>query len=391
MNLLAAFGLLLLISAAWAGGSYVGIRRASRAASRQSAAERRAFELEAEIRALRLQIEAEQVLLERFPDPVILLGADREILRLNTAARTALGVGVPALLRHPRFRAALERARERGQDQFAEISLPVPIERELHVSVLAMDGPKSRLLATLSDRTRERAVERMRADFVANASHELRTPLTSLIGFIDTLRGAAADDPAAQARFLAIMAEQAQRMNRLIDDLLSLSRIELTEHVPPSGKVDVAALVEQMAAGFGPLLEARSTVLVPELTSSLPSLVGDEDQLAQVLQNLLENAIKYGKDNGEVRIGAAAAARAGQAGVAITVKDDGMGIAPLHIPRLTERFYRVNTHRSRAAGGTGLGLAIVKHIVNRHRGQLKIESTEGCGTTVTVWLPAAQS
>ena len=391
MDLFVVFGLLVAVGAAWAGGSYFGIRRASRARHSQSTAERRASELEAEVRAARQQIEAEQALLERFPDPVILLGANREILRLNTAARTALGVGVPALLRHPRFRAALERAHERGQDQFAEISLPVPIARELHVSVLAMDGAKSRMLATLSDRTRERAVERMRADFVANASHELRTPLTSLIGFIDTLRGAAADDPAAQARFLGIMAEQAQRMNRLIDDLLSLSRVELTEHVPPSGTVDVALLVEQMTAGFGPMLVARNAVLVPDVMLELPALVGDEDQLAQVLQNLLENAIKYGKDNGEVHIAAAAAARAGQPGVAITVKDDGMGIAQIHIPRLTERFYRVNTHRSRAAGGTGLGLAIVKHIVNRHRGQLKIESIEGCGTTVTVWLPVAQN
>ncbi len=387
MTALVLLGLALLTASAWLGGSYFGMRRASRARNSQGAAERRVVELEREIIQISARLEAEQTLLDRLPDPVILFGADRLILRLNAAARTALGVGVPALLRHPGFRAALERAHERGQDQFADLSLPVPIARELTVSVLSIDGPRSRLLAILSDRTRERAVERMRADFVANASHELRTPLTSLIGFIDTLRGPAADDPAAQARFLGIMAEQGQRMNRLIDDLLSLSRIELTEHVPPSGRVVVETLIEQVVAGLAPLLAARRMRADIDMQPDLPDLTGDEDQLVQVLQNLVENGIKYGREDSAVAIVARQATRAGQDGVILRVSDDGAGIAAIHIPRLTERFYRVNTHRSRAVGGTGLGLAIVKHIVNRHRGNLKIESEEGSGTSVTVWLP----
>lgn len=381
----------MLTAAAWAGGSYLGMRRAMRSRLRQFEAERRVAALEADIRLMQGQLDSERALLERLPDPIILFGADRAIVRLNATARSTLGPGVPALLRHPGFRAALERAQQRGTDEFAEIGLPVPIARELHVSVLAMPGITKQMLVVLSDRTRERAIERMRADFVANASHELRTPLTSLIGFIDTLRGPAADDPAAQARFLGIMAEQSQRMNRLIDDLLSLSRVELTEHVLPSGRVGVESLVDGLAAGFGPLLAGRQVTLDLDVASGLPDVTGDEDQLWQVLQNLMENAIKYGRDGGRVVVAAQAGPRTGQAGVLISVRDDGPGIASTHIPRLTERFYRVNTLRSRAVGGTGLGLAIVKHIVSRHRGQLRIESVEGSGTTVTIWLPAALS
>ncbi len=211
--------------------------------------------------------------------------------------------------------------------------------------------------------------------------------MASLIGFIDTLRGPAADDPAAQHRFLGIMAEQAQRMNRLIDDLLGLSRIELTEHVAPSGRVDLTKLTETIAASLAPLFTARDVTLDCRVEPGLPSIIGDRDQLGQVLQNLIENAIKYGRDGGFIYVDARLVRRAGVDGIAVSVRDEGAGIPALHIPRLTERFYRVNTRRSRAVGGTGLGLAIVKHIVNRHRGQLRIESTEGEGTTVTVWLP----
>jgi two-component system, OmpR family, phosphate regulon sensor histidine kinase PhoR len=266
--------------------------------------------------------------------------------------------------------------------------LPVPVPREVHAAVVPMDPPIAdggRAIVVLSDRTRERAVERMRADFVANVSHELRTPLASLIGFIDTLRGPAADDPPAQQRFLAIMGEQAARMNRLIDDLLSLSRIELVEHQPPSGSVELGELATRLIAGFEPRLRERSVQLDVRIPGDLPAVIGDADQLVQVLQNLLDNAVKYGREGGTVCFEIAAAA--GRTGAVITVADQGAGIPREHLPRLTERFYRVDTGRSRAAGGTGLGLAIVKHIVNRHRGQLSIESEEGVGTTVRVWLP----
>jgi two-component system phosphate regulon sensor histidine kinase PhoR len=382
--------LLILVTAAWVGGSYLGMRRATRAQSREFVAETSVRSLMTQIEGLRADLAAEQTLLERLPDPVILFGPDRNIRRLNAEARSTLGTGASALLRMPAFRAALDDAVAHGVEASVDLTLPVPVARELHVRILPVGADHGQLLALLSDRTRERAVERMRADFVANASHELRTPLASLIGFIETLRGPAADDPAAQHRFLGIMAEQGQRMNRLIDDLLSLSRIELTEHVAPSGRVDLAALTETIAAGLAPLFTARDVTLDARVDAGLPSIVGDRDQLGQVLQNLLENAIKYGRDGGFIYVDAHIVRRAGVDGIAVRVRDEGTGIPALHIPRLTERFYRVNTRRSRAVGGTGLGLAIVKHIVNRHRGQLRIESTEGEGTTVTIWVPTGR-
>jgi two-component system, OmpR family, phosphate regulon sensor histidine kinase PhoR len=337
---------------------------------------------------------ADATVVERLPDPLIVLAADRSVRRANSAARAAFGDDMPAVLRHPDLRAAIDRAFTSGIPETAEVTLPAPVPREVHAAVVPMDSPMAdggKAVVVLSDRTRERAVERTRADFIANVSHELRTPLASLIGFIDTLRGPAADDPPAQERFLRIMSEQAARMNRLIDDLLSLSRIELNEHQPPSGTVELRKLVSQLAAGFAPRLQDRSVTLNVEMPEDVPAVIGDADQLTQVLQNLLDNAVKYGRQSGTVGIKVAVASPGMQwpsrPGVVISVADQGAGIPRAHLPRLTERFYRVDTGRSRAAGGTGLGLAIVKHIINRHRGQLLIESEEGVGTTVSVWLP----
>ncbi len=343
-------------------------------------------------------LRAEQMIVQRLPDPLIVLGADRRVQRANTAALVAFGADMAAVLRHPGLRAAIDRAQSYGENQVAELSLPVPVAREVYATVMALGPPLSdggRIVAVLSDRTRERAIERMRADFVANASHELRTPLASLIGFIDTLRGPAADDPPAQIRFLGIMAEQAQRMNRLIDDLLSLSRIELTEHQPPAARVDLGSLILRLVPSFEPQVAARRIQLDVQLPAQLPRVLGDADQLEQVLQNLLDNAVKYGREGGVVTVAAERSAPdsrwPNRPGITLSVSDDGRGIARAHIPRLTERFYRVDKGRSRTVGGTGLGLAIVKHIVNRHRGQMVIESAEGVGTTVIIWLPESEA
>ncbi len=333
---------------------------------------------------------ADGTVVERLPDPLIVLAADRSVRRANSAARAAFGADMPAVLRHPELRAAIDRAFASGKTEVAEVTLPVPVQREVHAAVVPMDPPIAdggRAVVVLSDRTRERAIERTRVDFVANVSHELRTPLASLIGFIDTLRGPAADDLPAQQRFLGIMAEQAARMNRLIDDLLSLSRIELIEHQPPSGTVDLCDLANRLVAGFEPRLKERSVTLDIHMANDVPVVIGDADQLTQVLQNLLDNAVKYGRERGTVRL--EIVVPSGRPGVSLSVTDQGAGIPREHLPRLTERFYRVDTGRSRAAGGTGLGLAIVKHIVNRHRGQMSIESEEGIGTTVSIWLPQA--
>ena len=344
-------------------------------------------------------LRAEESIVERLPDPLIVLGRDRRVVRANAAARAAFGADMPAVLRHPELRGAIDRAIAGGAQapaQTADLRVPVPVPREVQAVVVPLDSPLSGgggVVAVLSDRSRERAVERMRADFVANASHELRTPLASLIGFIATLRGPAADDPPAQARFLEIMAEQAERMNRLIDDLLSLSRIEITEHQPPAGQVDMKGLVERVLAGLQLGIAKRGVRQEWAAPDGLPSIPGDADQLEQVAQNLLENALKYGRAGGVVRVALDAAPSGGKwpgrPGMVFSVCDDGPGIARQHLPRLTERFYRVDTGRSRAVGGTGLGLAIVKHIVNRHRGMLLIESEAGHGATFSVWLPVA--
>ncbi len=337
---------------------------------------------------------ADAAIVERLPDPLIVLAADRSARRSNAAARGAFGADLGAVLRHPGLRAAIDRAFASGNPQTVELVLPVPVQREVQAAVVPMDPPLADggcAVVVLSDRSREHAIERMRADFVANASHELRTPLASLIGFVETLRGPAADDPPAQQRFLAIMAEQGARMNRLIDDLLSLSRIELTEHQTPSESVDLATLLPRLVAGYEPRLAETAARLNMQIAEGLPPVQADSDQLAQVLQNLLDNAVKYGRPNGTVQLTAQPAPAGGnwptRPGVVLAVADQGAGIARAHLPRLTERFYRVDKGRSRAVGGTGLGLAIVKHIVNRHRGQLLIESEEGVGTTVSVWLP----
>ncbi len=378
-----------------------GVARVGRAIERLS---RRLAERSAVMERLR---RADAAIVELLPDPLIVLAADRSVHRANSAAQATFGADMAAVLRHPGLRGAIDRAFSQGTSQgtgqgtvqgtvqTAELSLSAPVAREVHATVVPMEPPRAdggRVVVVLSDRSRERAVERMRADFIANASHELRTPLASLMGFIETLRGPAADDPPAQQRFLGIMAEQAARMNRLIDDLLSLSRIELVEHQAPAGRVDLAELLRGLAAGFEPRLAERRVTLDLAVATGLPPVLGDADQLAQVAQNLLDNAVKYGREGGTVRLVAEPAAGPrwpARPGVVVTVVDQGHGIPREHLPRLTERFYRVDTGRSRAVGGTGLGLAIVKHIVNRHRGQLAIDSDEGVGTTVSVWLPAA--
>jgi two-component system phosphate regulon sensor histidine kinase PhoR len=245
-----------------------------------------------------------------------------------------------------------------------------------------------------------RRAEQMRVDFVANVSHELRTPLATLLGFIETLQGPARDDAEARDRFLEIMKAQGNRMSRLVNDLLSLSRIETNEHKPPSERVALGPVLEGVKATLD--LEARRKDMTVRLDAEagLPAVIGAEDELAQVAQNLLDNAIKYGRPGTEITVTARLAERlpasfpggpgggpGGAAAVAIAVRDRGDGIPPEHIPRLTERFYRVDTARSRELGGTGLGLAIVKHIVSRHRGALTIQSTPGDGSVFTVFIP----
>jgi two-component system phosphate regulon sensor histidine kinase PhoR len=314
-----------------------------------------------------------------------------------TAVAPALRPGEPVSLglRVPEVLEAIRRARASRTAQRVEFSERVPLDRWYEVIVTPISSPgvvanPGLVLLAFHDLTPLRRVEEMRADFVANASHELRTPLAALSGFIDTLRGSAREDPAARERFLPIMQAQADRMARLIDDLLSLSRIELNAHLRPDKQVDVGAIVRQVADSLQTLARDRN-VEVKTIGSSAPLLVpGDRDELIRVFENLVENALKYAASGKRVDIALSLGEGSdGNREARIAVRDRGPGIAPEHLPRLTERFYRVDVSESRAQGGTGLGLALVKHILNRHGGRLTIESAPGQGATFTVHLPMA--
>jgi two-component system phosphate regulon sensor histidine kinase PhoR len=338
--------------------------------------------------------------LERLPDPFMLLDNAGRVLLANRAMGAVIGTDtqrkhVSAVLRTPAVLQAIERTAASGEPSSVEFSFHVPVERHFQAYVARTEQTPRLTMLLLHDVTAAKRSEEARADFVANASHELRTPLAAVSGFIDTLRGHAREDEQAREKFLEIMSVEAGRMRRLIDDLLSLTRIEQNEHVPPSGEVDIADVVRDAANALQGLAQLdRVSILIGE-TENLPAVAGERDELIQLFQNLIHNAIKYGRTGGRVWISfgtSSSVALAGRRGtgtiVAVTVKDDGEGIPREAIPRLTERFYRVDVKRSRERGGTGLGLAIVKHIVNRHQGRLTIESKAGEGSTFTVYLPA---
>lgn len=346
-----------------------------------------------------------QEFLERIPDPVIVLNAAREIITVNRAARETLGIGLlgrdlALSLRHPDVLAAVETVASGLPSVTEEITLPMPIPRTftLHAGTLHSDGLPTatdpqlpRVVLVLRDETRARRAEQSRADFVANASHELRSPLSALIGFIETLRGPASDDAIARDRFLGVMHAEAQRMARLVEDLMSLTRVEINEHIPPRHRVELADVLIGVTETLVVRAEKRQMTITLDCPDDLPLVMGETDQLTQVFHNLIDNAVKYARAGTSIRITARAVERLPStqtAGVKISVTDAGEGIPAIHLPRLTERFYRADEGRSRRLGGTGLGLAIVKHIVNRHRGRLSIDSIVGEGSTFTVFLPA---
>ncbi|HTO40655.1 MAG TPA: ATP-binding protein [Rhizomicrobium sp.] len=324
---------------------------------------------------------------ERLPDPLLLLDENGRAAFANAAMRSVIGAQferkpLSVLLRVPAIQQAVDGVAPGAAPAEVEFSTHVPFERHFQAYVSrSITAPFTVVL--LHDLTAIKRTEQMRADFVANASHELRTPLAAVSGFIDTLRGHARDDAAARERFLGIMSVEAARMRRLIEDLLSLTRIELNEHVPPQHHVDLEQVVRSAAAPLLPLAEAEHIHIAITADPGLPQVLGEPDELTQLFQNLLHNAVKYGRVGGHVRVNLTCSA----AMVHIAVRDDGEGIPRAAIARLTERFYRVDVKRSREKGGTGLGLAIVKHIVNRHNGRLQIESTAGEGSTFTVSLP----
>ena len=341
-----------------------------------------------------------EAVLAGLPDPVVALNRQGDVVALNaqaSAVAPALRRGEPVSrgLRVPEVLEAIRRARASGAAQRVEFFERVPIDRWYEAVVTPISpagitpGPDLVLLA-FHDLTPLRRVEEMRADFVANASHELRTPLAALSGFIDTLQGPARDDPSARERFLAIMQVQANRMARLIDDLLSLSRIELNAHLRPSKEADLVAIIRQVADSLQTLARDRDVEVKTAAPAGQLVVLGDRDELIRVFENLVENALKYAASGKQVDIKLSLGQAAdGKPEARVAVRDNGPGIAPEHLPRLTERFYRVDVSESRAQGGTGLGLALVKHILNRHGGRLTIESALGQGATFTAHLPIA--
>ena len=336
------------------------------------------------------------------PDPAVLLDRAGRVIHLNAAAAQL----APALrknelaqfaLRSPEIITALREAIATTEIRRTTYLDQVPVDRWMELIITPVPvptlfgGTEKCLLLTFHDQTPLRRVEEMRADFVANASHELRTPLAALSGFIDTLQGPAKEDAKARERFLTIMHAQATRMARLIDDLLSLSRVELSAHVRPDVSVDIVPIIRQVADGLEPLARERQVAIEIELPDTPVAIAGDREELLRLFENLIENALKYGASGGRVIVSLIEATSGESAPeVRVMVRDFGPGIAPEHLPRLTERFYRVDVGDSRAQGGTGLGLSLVKHILNRHRGRLLIESVPKNGATFTACFPQVQ-
>ena len=339
------------------------------------------------------------------PDPCFILDRRGIVRFTNDAGATIFGnvkEGDPLSfrIRQPDMLAALDHVLDGGPMEKVDYSLKSHSERLYEAWVtpihLSSDRPKEAqpdfILLLLHDQTEQKNIERMRVDFVANASHELRTPLASVIGFIETLKGPAKGDPVATERFLDIMLDQSERMSRLISDLLSLSRIEMKAHVLPDTNVDLSKIVRHVSDALTPLAKEQDVEIVAADCSKSQWVSGDRDELVQVFENLVENALKYGKSGKRIEISCHTVEDLadGKSYFGIKIRDFGPGIPGEHIPRLTERFYRIDVASSREQKGTGLGLAIVKHILTRHRGKLLIESTAGEGSTFEVRLPVTK-
>jgi two-component system phosphate regulon sensor histidine kinase PhoR len=340
-----------------------------------------------------------RVFADALADPCLILDRRSIVVHRNGAAASEFPGATPGQpisfsLRYPALLAAIDSARRTGIAQSIELQQTVPNETWHKVTVAPLtdrpragNEPPPLLVVIMQSLTEARRIEALRSDFIANASHELRTPLASLVGFIDTLLGPAAGDPEARERFLGIMRTQAARMSKLIDDLLSLSRIELRQHVRPTGSVDLGRLLHEVSEGMLSQAEAAGMEVAITTPEGPVTVAGDHDELYDVFENLLDNAVKYGSDGKRVEMQLAPVSNRPGYAYAVTVTDFGAGIGSEHVPRLTERFYRVDAESSRKKKGTGLGLAIVKHILSRHRGVLSIRSRPGEGTKAEVLLP----
>jgi two-component system phosphate regulon sensor histidine kinase PhoR len=340
-----------------------------------------------------------EAFVEALGEPALVLDQRGAVLHRNGAAvrqyaNLTEGRVLTLVMRNPELVAAIEACLRTAEARSIELHETVPAETWDRVTVSPLrragaDWPldeQRQLLVTFQGLTELKRVDAMRSDFIANASHELRTPLASLAGFIDTLLGPAAKDAAAREKFLGIMRGQADRMSRLIDDLLSLSRIEMHQHVRPTGSVDLSGLLREVREGLQTQAKAAEITVVLDVPAAPVTVTGDRSQLYEVFENLIDNAIKYGATGKSVEVTLIESDRPGYR-YQVSVVDHGPGVEAEHVPRMTERFYRIDAEASRKKKGTGLGLAIVKHIVQRHRGQMSIRSKPGEGLRVDVLLP----
>lgn len=326
-------------------------------------------------------------------DPLIVFDQTATVVHANAAAisifgNITAGMSLPLKFRAPEMQALIEDMLAGGvSSQAIDYVEKLPVERVYRVSASAIGHGTGLYVLVFKDQSEARRIDRMRADFIANASHEMRTPLASISGFIETLRGPARNDPAAREQFLQIMQNQAGRMARLIDDLLSLSRLEMKSFHRSGVRVDLRNVVESVIDSLAPLAKDSGLEIERNFADGALEVPGDRDELYQVFENLLENACKYGQSGERVIVSIAPSNKGPEPGIDVTIRDFGPGIAEEHIPRVTERFYRVDVETSRSQKGTGLGLSIVKHILTRHNGRLSIESELGKGAAFTVHLP----
>lgn len=390
----------LLLRARSIGEDDVGPMPAARRTEMGAALARALIESRRRVNRMQAALEERSITGERVldaaPEPLIVVDIRRMITHANKAAERAFGPdltgrGLVEVLRSPELLDAVESVLSRASTEATvEIEVGDQVVRMFRAIVGPLDkigGAGEAAVLAFQDLTGIRKLDAMRADFVANASHELRTPLASLVGFVETLAGPAENDPVARKRFLGIMRDQATRMTSLVEDLLSLSRIELDEHAPPGDTDDPGVAILSVIEQLGPVAAARTVDVQFKRADDLPPVTGAPELLQQVFQNLIENAIKYGPEGGTVTV----TAKPEGGSLRISVADQGDGIPADHIPRLTERFYRVDVARSRQLGGTGLGLAIVKHILNRCDGGLQISSRVGDGSVFTVTLPITRT
>jgi two-component system phosphate regulon sensor histidine kinase PhoR len=344
-----------------------------------------------------------EILVDTLPDILIMINDEKKIVRTNRAARAIFGQNLAQkllfdIIPNPTLKDAVSAVIQDLRGREIEFRTEEPVVRDFLAIIERFPVPSAggiSTVITMNDITELKSVEQMRADFVANASHEIRTPLASIKGFVETLMGPARDDRDAHDQFLPIMLEQAERMQQLINDLLSLSKIEMNAHAVPTDPVDVAAIVRKQAEHLKHLASSKNIRMNQQIQENLPKVKGEANELAQIVHNLISNAIKYGYSDSEVTVTVKVTSELPQdlnmrnlsRVVMVSVKDQGEGIPKQHLPRLMERFYRVDSARSREVGGTGLGLAIVKGIVVRHRGAITIESNVGEGSLFSVYLP----